>query len=82
MLSLSFICFLCHSLEVYLVIIGEVIVVGGFGVIALNTMMMALLDSTGSVHAGTKVSAFMWVVLTHVYCLPWWGGIWLVGARG
>jgi hypothetical protein len=73
--------FLCPLFEENLVIIGEVIVGGAFGVIAVNTMKMVLLDAISSVHAGTKVSAFMCAVLTHVYCLRWWGGIFLVDAR-
>jgi len=61
--------FLCLPFEHNLVIIGEVIVVGAFGVIAVYTMMMALFGVMVSAFADTEVSAFMCAVWTHVCCL-------------
>jgi len=60
---------LCLLLEGDLVIVREGIVVGAFGVIAVNTMMMANLGVMVSAPADTEVSALMCVVLTYVYCL-------------
>jgi len=50
-------------------------VVGVFVVIAVNTMMMAHFGVMVSVLADTEMSVLMCAVLTHVYCLRWWGGI-------
>ena len=65
----------CLLFKGNLVIVGDGIVVGAFVVIAVNTMMMALLGIMVSALADTEVSAIMCVVLTHVCCLRWWGGI-------
>jgi hypothetical protein len=60
----------CLLFEWNLAIVGEVIVVGVFVVIAVNTMM-ANFDVMVSALADTEVSAFMCAVLTHVCCLRW-----------
>jgi hypothetical protein len=55
----AFVCVLRLLFKGNLLIIGDVIVVGAFGVIAVNAMMMALLDATASAHAGTKVGWYL-----------------------
>jgi len=50
------------SFEVNLVIAGEVIVIGAFGITAVNARMRALLGVTVSALAGTAVSAVVYVI--------------------
>jgi len=63
--------FLCLLFEGNMVIVGERIVVGGFVVIAVNTMMTVLFGGMVGALADTEVSALMCAVLTHVCCLQW-----------